>query len=330
MAKNDKKLLVQIPTLNEEENIKDVMESIPRTIEGLSRVDVLIIDDASTDATVQIARAHGVDFVLQKPQRRGLADSFNVGTQFALIKGYDYLVNTDGDNQYFQEKIPLLVEKALAQKSDLVIGDRDTATLQHFGFLKKIFQKIGSRFLSAVAGVKIPDAASGFRLYSARALAQINVTTSFSYAMETIIQAGQIGLKIDTVTTGAKKVNRPSRLFKSPIEHVVRSGTAILRGLLMYKPLGVFLWASAIVGFSGLVPFIRYLVLVSNGTPGEHLQSLILGVVLIGAAFTTASLALVADTQRTNRLVLEDILCSKKLELREIEPFLIKNGLELS
>jgi glycosyltransferase involved in cell wall biosynthesis len=309
------KVLVQIPAKNEEVSIGKVLSSIPRQIEGVSSIKVLVIDDASNDNTVGESIRHGADFVITKRAHAGLASSFALGTKFFLANGFDILVNTDGDNQYFQEKIPLLVKPILNHKADLVVGDRNVSKLKHFSPPKKLFQKIGSAVISAVAGVSIPDAASGFRAYSRHLVARLQITTRFSYAMETLIQAGRSDFRVGFARTGAKPVERPSRLFRNPAEHVFKSGQAILRGLVTYRPLATFLSLSAITGVAGAIPFARYLYLISSGAAGDHLQSLILGVVLVSAAFTAATLAVLSDAVRSQRLVSESNIALSSLAL---------------
>lgn len=311
------KILVQIPAKNEEQNIENVLNSIPREIDGVSQIDVLVIDDASQDQTVVLSKKSGADFVIFKNAHPGLASSFALGAKFFLANGYDILVNTDGDDQYFQEKIPALVQPLIEKRADLVIGDRGISTLGHFSRGKKIFQKLGSRVISSVAGAKVPDAASGFRAYSRHLVANLQITTRFSYAMETLIQAGRSDFRVNHVMTGAKFVDRPSRLFRNHTEHVFKSGQAILRGLITYRPLVTFLSLSVLSGIVGAIPFARYLYLVSSGAAGEHLQSLILGVVFLSASFVAAALAVLSDSIRSQRIILEKNLALEALRLNE-------------
>lgn len=306
-------LLVQIPCKNEEDNIRQVIESIPRKIPGVSKVDVLVIDDSSTDSTVDFAIQAGADFVIKKNRHKGLANSFSLGTSFFLDRGYDILVNTDGDNQYFQEKIPELIAPVQRFEAELAVGDRHVNGLKHFSRGKRALQKIGSRVVTLAAGVQIGDAATGFRAYSRDLVARLNITTKFSYAMETLVQAGNSGCRVISVRCGARKVSRPSRLFKNNREHVIKSAQAILRGLVTYRPLFTFLSISAIMLLLGIVPFLRYFILVGAGSEGDHLQSLIIGTVLLLGSFSAASLAILADTVRANRLISEKQLALQRL-----------------
>lgn len=311
------RVLVQIPAKNEEQNIADVIGSVPRKIKGVDEISILVIDDSSTDSTIQKSIDSGADFVVKKNAHHGLANSFSLGSQFFLARGFDILVNTDGDNQYNQETIPELIQPLLLKSHELVVGDRLVWELKHFSTPKKVFQKIGSGVISSVAGVSISDAASGFRAYSRELVARINVTTKFSYAMESLIQAAHSDSRIATVACGAKAVNRPSRLFTSSFEHVRKSAQAILRGLVTYRPLATFIALSSILGIAGLIPFIRYLILTLTSTPGDHIQSLILGVILLSGAFTAASLAVLSDLIRSQRIVLETKFAQDRLQLNE-------------
>ena len=306
MDETQVRLLVQIPCLNEEESIAKVLTSIPRKIKGVSEVKIVVIDDASRDQTVEVAQVHGADFIIRKSRTRGLADSFRLGQSFFFGTGFDILVNTDGDNQYNQDKIEDLIAPILAGHAEVVIGDRDTWNLRHFNFAKRILQKLGSGVVSLVAGTRVPDAASGFRAYSRLALANIYVTTKFSYAMESIIQVGNKRLPIKSVLTGAKIVERPSRLFTSSFHHVRNSASAILRSFLMYQPLKIFSWLSFFLFAGGSIPLVRYLWLVAAGTPGSHLQSLLLGTLSISTAVVFLVLGLIAELSRIHRQLYEE------------------------
>lgn len=299
------KVLVQIPAKNEEANIGEVIRSIPRSIPNVEAVDVLLIDDDSQDNTVAIAERAGVDYIIRKRAHGGLANSFTLGSKFFLSRGYDVLVNTDGDNQYFQEDITSLVTPIVSASAEMVIADRDYMNLTHFSPAKKMLQRMGSYVISAVAGAPIKDAASGFRGYSRDLVARLSVTTKFSYAMETLIQAAHSDCRIISVKSGAREVSRPSRLFRSNLEHVTKSGQAILRGLVTYRPLLTFFTLAGFLALLGLWPLVRYLVLTLSGSPGDHLQSLILGVILLSGAFTSASLAVLSDLIRSQRIIVE-------------------------
>jgi glycosyltransferase involved in cell wall biosynthesis len=298
--------LIQVPSLNEEADIKSVISEIPRTIPGISKVEVLLIDDGSEDNTVAFALEAGADVILSKRRTRGLAHSFRLGQAYFLSSDYDLLINLDGDNQYFQNKIADLVRPIIAGEADLVIGDRKPSSLSHFSHWKRILQRLGSQIVSYATGVKVPDAASGFRAYSKLAASKLFITTRFSYAMESVIQAGNKGLRVVSIETGARKVTRPSRLFRSTSEHVFRSGMAILKSFLMYRPVPVFSSIALLLFVAGLIPMVRYLVLNLAGVAGEHLQSLILGSLLITSSAVALLLGLSAELSRIHRELFEE------------------------
>lgn len=306
------KLVVQIPCLNEEASLGEVIDSIPRQIDGFDSLEIVVIDDGSTDRTIEVARAHGVDQIIRHRSTRGLAEAFRSGVDYALTHGADVLVNTDGDNQYPQADIPKLVAPIASGGADIVIGDRRTHTIPHFSRGKKLLQKIGSHVVNRAAGTKIPDAASGFRAYSRTALLKLNVVTKFSYTMETIIQAGYKRLAIESVRVKTNPKTRNSRLFKSTPEHVMKSAAAIMRSFVMYKPYSFFGTLGSALGLVGLIPFIRYVAISALGLPGELIQSLLLGVSLLTASLLAFALGVIADLIRINRQLIEDGLSLQK------------------
>src|SRR5450759_1134061 len=235
------KVFIQVPCLNEEETLPAVLQSIPAQIDGVDQIEILVVDDGSSDRTVDVARAHGVTHFVHHTRNMGLARSFRDGVDYALAHGADIVVNTDGDNQYPQERIGDLVKPIIAGEADIVIADRQTQTIAHFSPSKKLMQRVGSHVVNRAASTELPDAASGFRAYSRASLFRLNVVTQFSYCMETIIQAGNKRLRIVSipVTTNAK--TRESRLFSSMRQHVFRSGSAITRSYIMFKPYVIFL-----------------------------------------------------------------------------------------
>jgi glycosyltransferase involved in cell wall biosynthesis len=303
------RLVVQVPCLNEEETLGVVLDSIPKQIPGIDEIVLLIVDDGSTDATVQVARDHGVTHFVRHARNRGLGRSFHDGVQRALELGADVLVNTDGDNQYPQERIGDLVQPILRGEAEIVIGDRQTQQIEHFSPLKKLLQRLGSRIVNVAAGTDLPDAASGFRAYSRESLMLLNTITRFSYCMETIIQAGNKKLKIASVPIRTNPKTRESRLFKSMREHVVKSAGAIIRSYIMYKPYAIFTFFATVFGVLGLIPFVRWAILqLVRPNPGGHLQSLIVGAVLLIASFMSVIIGIIADLTRTNRMLIEDTL----------------------
>ena len=302
------RVFVQVPCLNEEETLPLVLASIPKQIDGVDEIHVLIIDDGSTDRTVEVAREHGVEHFVFHNRNKGYARSFRDGVDYALQHGADIVVNTDGDNQYPQDRIGDLVQPILQGRADIVIGDRQTKTIEHFSPFKKVMQSVGTAVANFAAETKLPDAASGFRAYSRAALIRLNVVTQFSFTMETIIQAGNKHLAIASVPITTNPKTRESRLFKNIFQHMLKSGQAILRSYIMFKPHTVFLTLAALFFLGAAVPFIRFLVLTWMGVAGDHIQSLILGSALLVGCLLSIALLVISDMLRTNRTLLEDSL----------------------
>jgi len=294
--------------LNEEETLPLVLESIPRQIPGVDEIIVLIIDDGSTDRTVEVAKAHGVTEFVHHTRNQGLGRSFHDGVVRALELDADIVVNTDGDNQYPQERIADLVQPILGGRADIVIADRQVHLVEHFSPVKKLLQKVGSRIVNMAAGTDLPDAASGFRAYSRESLIMLNTITRFSYCMETIIQAGNKKLKIASIPILTNEKTRESRLFKSTFQHIRMSAGAIIRAYIMYRPYLIFAWLAIIFGILGLLPFVRYAALMAQDAEGGHLQSLLVGAVLLIMSFLSTMLGVIADLIRTNRVLIEDNL----------------------
>lgn len=303
------RLVVQVPCLNEEATLPAVLESIPKRIPGIDEIIVLVIDDGSTDRTVEVAKAHGVTQFVRHAGNRGLGRSFHDGAQRALELGADILVNTDGDNQYPQERITDLVQPIIAGTADIVIADRQVHTVEHFSAAKIRLQKLGSRIVNRVAGTKVTDATSGFRAYSRDSLMLLNTITRFSYCLETIIQAGNKRLKIESIPVVTNAKTRESRLFTSMGQHVRLSAGAIVRGYIMYKPYAIFTFLASALALLGLIPFVRYAVLLAvEDQPGNHIQSLLIGTILLIMAFLSVISGIVSDLIRTNRTLIEDTL----------------------
>jgi glycosyltransferase involved in cell wall biosynthesis len=309
------RVFVQIPCLNEEQTLPLVLGSIPKQIPGVDELEILVIDDGSTDRTVEVAKEHGVTHFVRHHRNMGLARSFRDGVDYALLHGADIVVNTDGDNQYPQDRIADLVAPLVAGEADIVIGDRQTHTIAHFSWLKKKLQRLGSWVVNQAAGTALPDAASGFRAYSKAALLRLNIITQFSYCMETIIQAGNKRLAIASVAIDTNPKTRESRLFKSNGQHVVKSAQAILRSFVMFRPFVFFAWIAAVMFVGALIPFVRYLVLVTifPEDAGQHIQSLLLGVALLVGALLAFALGVLADLLRTNRTLIEEGLEQTKI-----------------
>lgn len=302
------KVFVQIPCLNEEETLPLVLKTIPKKLPGVDTVEILIIDDGSSDKTVEVAKKHGVKHFVLHRRNMGLARSFHDGIDYALAHGADIVVNTDGDNQYKQEKIADLVKPIIDGDAEIVIADRQTQKIAHFSPFKKLMQRFGSYVVNKAAGTELPDAASGFRAYSRESLYRINVVTKFSYCMETIIQAGNKRIAIVSVPITTNPKTRESRLFKNIWQHMWKSGSAIVRAYVMYKPYTIFATLGVAFFLVGLIPFVRYLILSLTQNGGDHLQSLMLGAVLLTGAFLSFAIGVVADLTRINRVLQEDTL----------------------
>lgn len=301
------RIIVQIPCLNEEQSLPLVLESIPKTLPGVE-IDVLIIDDGSSDRTVSVAKEHGVKHFVIHKKRMGLARSFHDGVNKALELGADIVVNTDGDNQYPSEKIGDLTQPIIDGRADIVIGDRQTSRIAHFSIFKKLMQRFGSWVVNKAAGTDLPDAASGFRAYSREAIYRLNIVTKFSYCMETIIQAGNKQLSITSIPIKTNQKTRESRLFKNIWQHMYQSMGAIVRSYLMYRPYMLFLSLAGVFAVLGSIPFLRYLYLVIAQSEGGHVQSLLLGTVLMTGALLSVALGVLADLIRINRILLENQL----------------------
>ncbi len=301
------KVVVQVPCLDEEATLGTVLASIPARIEGVDEIAVVVVDDGSSDRTAEVAEAHGA-VVVRHTRTMGLARSFRDAADWALAHGADVVVNTDGDNQYPQDRIGDLVRPILDGVADVVIADRQTATIAEFSWFKKRMQRLGSAVVNGAADTRLPDAASGFRAYSRAALLRLNVLTEFSYAMETIIQAGHKRLRIVSVPVVTNPRTRESRLFRNVFHHMGRSASAIVRSYLMYKPYVVFATLAVVFGVLALVPMVRFLVLwVVHGHAG-NVQSLILGAIMAVACLLSAALGVLSDLLRTNRVLLEEQL----------------------
>ncbi|MFT4050900.1 MAG: glycosyltransferase family 2 protein [Microbacterium sp.] len=302
------RLFIQVPCLNEEATLPAVLESIPTHIDGVDEIHILVVDDGSSDRTVEVARAHGVEHFVFHTRNMGLARSFRDGVDYALQHGADIVVNTDGDNQYPQQRIADLVQPLLRGEADIAIGDRQTKTIAHFSPFKRFMQSVGSSVVNFAAETDLPDAASGFRAYSRESLIRLNIVTQFSYCMETIIQAGNKRLRIASVPIVTNPKTRESRLFSNIFQHMGRSAQAIMRSYIMFKPHVVFLSLAVLFTIGAVIPFARFLILSWLGRAGEHVQSLIFGSAMLVGALLSFALVVISDMLRTNRTLVEDTL----------------------
>jgi glycosyltransferase involved in cell wall biosynthesis len=312
------KLIVQIPCLNEEGTLPATLATIPRHIPGIATIEILVIDDGSTDATVEVARRHGVHHVVRHVGNKGLAEAFQSGIDACLKLGADIIVNTDGDNQYPQEAIPDLVAPILAHRADIVIADRQTDTIEHFSDSKKVLQKFGSWVVRKGSGTNVPDAPSGFRAYSREAALRLNVVTKHSYTLETIIQAGKKNLIIATIPVTTNLVTRPSRLMRGTFDYIKKQGATIVRIYAMYEPLRFFSLVGAAIFMIGLMILARVLVLkLLGGTLASYIPAISVGVGLMTIGVLIVLIGLLADLIASVRRLLEDALYRvKKMELQ--------------
>jgi len=305
MRKATPKLIVQIPCYNEEETLAATVADIPRFIEGVGTVEILIVDDGSTDRTVEVARRIGVDHIVRHKNNKGLARSFRTGLDACLKLGADVIVNTDGDNQYAGADIPALVRPILDGTADIVVGDRQTHAVAHFSPMKKRLQKLGSYVVRSLSETGVPDAVSGFRAISREAALQLNIVSSFSYTIEMLIQSGKKHLAVASVPVRTNEKTRDSRLFKSIGRFIERSLSTMVRMYAMYQPLRVFFLLGLLCVAVGAVPIARFLVLYAMGEGAGHLQSLVLGGALVVMGFIAFMVGLVADLINFNRQLLE-------------------------
>ncbi|MFN2386813.1 MAG: glycosyltransferase family 2 protein [Thermoanaerobaculia bacterium] len=302
------KLVVQIPAFNEEAILGRAIAALPRRIPGFSGVEILVVDDGSADATAQVARQAGADRVLRFAAHRGLAAAFSAGLEEALAMGADVIVNFDADLQYDPADLPALVAPILAGRADLVLGDRGPGTLEHFSPGKRLLQRLGSWAVRQASGLRVRDATSGFRALTREAARRVNVFSRMTYTLETLIQAGSKDLRVVSVPVRARPPARRSRLFTSVTRYVLVQGANLLRITALYKPLKIFSAAAALFLLAGTALGIRYLYFyVTGNNPAGHVQSLILGAVLIVVGVQTFLIALLADLVAINRTLLEEL-----------------------
>jgi glycosyltransferase involved in cell wall biosynthesis len=306
-AKDEMKLIIQIPCYNEEETIGITLDALPREIPGVDRIERLIINDGSVDRTVEFARNHGVDHVVNLSHNKGLAKVFMAGIEASIKAGADIIVNTDADNQYCAEDIPKLIKPILDGDAEIVIGERPIEKTQHFSFSKKLLQRLGSWVVRIASSSRIPDAPSGFRAFSREAAIQLNVFSEYTYTLETIIQAGQKNIPMLSVDVRTNEDLRPSRLVKSIVSYVRRSIITIFRIFLTYQPLRFFMILGGLPFSIGFILGVRWLVYFFIGTERTRLPSLILAAILLIVGFQVWILGFVADLLAVNRKLLEDI-----------------------
>ncbi len=312
------KLIVQIPCFDEEQTLPAVIRDIPRQVPGIDQVEILVIDDGSSDRTSAVARECGAEHVIRFPHNRGLGQAFKAGFDACLRLGADVIVNTDGDNQYCGGDIGKLVAPILGGRADMVIGDRQPQAIAHFSFLKRCLQGLGSRVISRLAGVQVPDVASGFRAFSRECALQLSTFTHFDHTAEHVIEAGYKNLAVTSVAVRTNPKTRESRLFSNIGKFVFKSAEISLRTYARYAALKIFATCGIltfVAGFCLGVRFLYFFFCTDEG--GLHVQSLILAAILLLAGFQMFLTGVIADLIATNRDLLEDALQRiKKLELR--------------
>jgi glycosyltransferase involved in cell wall biosynthesis len=317
------KLIIQIPCWNEEEQLPLTLGHLPREVPGFDTVEWLVIDDGSTDRTVEVARAQGVDHIVRLTNNKGLAAGFQAGLDACLKLGADVVVNTDADNQYDARDIPKLVEPIVAGNADMVVGDRQVMEIEHFSPLKKRLQRLGSEVVRRASNTDVPDTTSGFRAYNREAAIQMSVVSKFTYTLETIIQAGKLLVAIDHVPIRTNEKTRESRLFPSMWSYVRRNALSIFRIYATYEPLRIFMSVAAVVAFAALVVWGRWAYFgIFEGDSAGHVQSLILGAVLFNAAMVLAAMGVLGDILAAQRTMTQRVYERvRRIELRlGVEP----------
>lgn len=310
------KLIIQIPCYNEEETLPLTLNDLPREIPGIGEIETLIIDDGSTDNTIEIARQMGADHILKFTQRKGLVHAFKAGIDECLRLGADIIVNTDGDNQYYGADIAKLTGPILAGEADIVIGDRNVESIRHFSFIKRKLQRLGSWVVRRLSGTDVVDTTSGFRAYSREAALQMNIISTYTYTLETIIQSGKKQLLTKSVSVRTNEKTRESRLIRSISQYISRSIITIIRVFLFYHPLKSFFFIGGTCFVLGIIAGCVYLILQFYLLPhANNLASLILCAILLIMGFNLFMMGLLADLIGCNRKLIEDITVRiKRLE----------------
>lgn len=306
------KLIIMIPCLNEEETLATTLAALPKKVKGFNKVETLIIDDGSTDKTVEIAKKAGVDHIVSHSYNMGLARAFSTGLSKALSVGADVIVNTDGDNQYEADDIEKLVQPILDNEALIVIGSRDIKKVSDFSWAKKVLQRLGSYVIRIISGTNVEDAASGFRAIHKQAAKEIYIHTNYTYTIEMIIQAGFKNIPIKSVPIRVNPVTRPSRLLKNSMHYIFRQAVSIAIIFILYKPLKLFLIAALLAGSIGAVTGIRFLYFFSIGDGDGHVQSLILATIMTITAVVSIFTGIICESNAKNRNLLEKIESKKQ------------------
>lgn len=312
------KIIIQIPCYNEEKTLPEVFEDLPKQIPGVDHIEYLVINDGSTDKTLDVARKLGVHHILDLGTNHGLATAFLRGVAKCLELGANIIVNTDGDNQYRADCIKDLVKPIVEGRLDIVVGARPIKDIEHFSWMKKILQQWGSRVVRQFSDTNIPDVTSGFRAYSAEAAMRLHLFNRYTYTLETIIQAGHMNMRIGHVPVQVNPKKRESRLMSSITNYLWRSAAIIMRSYITYKPLRTFFYLSLIPAVFGLAICFRFLYYYLTGNGAGHIQSIILAMILLLISFYLLVLGILADLLAVNRKLLEDMQFRiKKIEIKE-------------
>ena len=312
------KLIIQIPCYNEEKTLAVTLAALPRQVPGVDVVEWLVVDDGSTDGTVEVAQANGVDHVVRLRSNRGLAWAFMAGLDAGIRRGADIIVNTDADNQYNADDIPALVAPILRGEAEIVVGARPIAEIEHWSVVKKVLQKAGSWVVRVASKTSIPDAPSGFRAITRNAALRLNVFNDYTYTLETIIQAGRKNMAITSVPVRTNADLRPSRLIHSMPRYIQRSLFTIVRIFMTYRPFRFFAIPGAAIFLLGAVPTLRFLYYYLEGNGTGHIQSLLFSVLFLGAGAFLVVIGLIADLIGVNRTMLEEVRWRlRDLQLRQ-------------
>jgi len=310
------KLIIQIPCFNEEKGLQATLEDLPRRIEGVNAVEILVVDDGSTDKTIDVARKNAVDHILSFKNHKGLARAFSAGIEKCLELDADIIINTDADNQYNGRDIPMLIKPILEEEADVVVGDRKIGAVKHFSWLKKRLQKIGSAFVKKLSGAQIPDAVSGFRAFSREAAMNINILSEFSYTIENLIQLATDKFQIASIHVTTNRTLRKSRLHKGSFHFVLNQLRTVVRSYAMYKALKAFFYTGILFLLPGIFLALRFLYffIFTSDKPVGHVQSLIFAAVLIILSFIFFMMGILADLVSKNRKLIEKLLVYQRKE----------------